>query len=54
MVRRADGYLNPVTEEVIAGMLTFHSRRRDRPPDAPPAPEYRAESLQIMFGKDAT
>ncbi|WP_336505336.1 site-specific integrase [Rhodococcus erythropolis] len=47
-------YLNPVTEEVIAGMLTFHSRRRDRPPDAPPAPEYRAESLQIMFGKDAT
>jgi len=44
-------YLNPVTEDVIAELLTYHTRRRDRDPATPPAPGYRAESLQILFGE---
>ena len=47
-------YLNPVTEDVIAGVLAFHARRRDRGPAAPPAAGYRAESLQILFGEDGS
>jgi site-specific recombinase XerC len=45
-------YLNPVTEDVIAAVLAFHARQRDRDPAAPPAPGYRAESLHILFGED--
>jgi integrase len=45
-------YLNPVTEEVIAGVLAFHARQRDRDPAAAPAEGYRAESLRILFGED--
>jgi integrase len=45
-------YLNPVTEDVIAGVLAFHARQRDRDPATPPAAGYRAESLQILFGGD--
>ena len=45
-------YLNPVPEDVIAGVLAFHARGRDRDPAAPPAPGYRAESLQTLFGED--
>ena len=44
-------YLNPVTEDVIAGVLAFHARQRDRDPAAPAAAGYRAESLQILFGE---
>ncbi|MDQ0242453.1 tyrosine-type recombinase/integrase [Arthrobacter bambusae] len=44
-------YLNPVTEEVIAGVLAFHSRQRERGPEAPPAAGYRSESLRILFGE---
>lgn len=44
-------YLNPVTEDVIAGVLAFHARQRDRGP-ATPAPGYRAESLQVLFGSE--
>jgi hypothetical protein len=45
--------LNPVTEDVIAGLLAFHARQRDRDPAAPPpAAGYRAESLAILFGED--
>jgi site-specific recombinase XerD len=47
-------YLNPVTEEVIAGVLAFHARQRDRDPAAPPAAGYRAESLHILFGQDGS
>ena len=39
-----------VPEDVIAGVLAFHARGRD--PAAPPAPGYRAESLQTLFGED--
>jgi site-specific recombinase XerD len=45
-------YLNPVTEDVIAGLLAFHARQRDRDPAEPPAAGYRAESLAILFGED--
>ena len=41
-----------VPEDVIAGVLAFHARGRDRDPAAPPAPGYRAESLQTLFGED--
>ena len=41
-----------MTEDVIAGVLAFHARARDRGPAARPAPGYRAESLQILFGVD--
>jgi len=44
-------YLNPVTQDVIAEVLAYHARRRDRDPATPPAPGYRAESLQILFGE---
>ena len=44
-------YLNPVTEDVIAGVLAFHARQRDRDPATPPGVGYRAESLQILFGR---
>jgi hypothetical protein len=40
-----------VTEDVIAEVLAYHARRRDRDPATPPAPGYRAESLQILFGE---
>ncbi|WP_427136433.1 tyrosine-type recombinase/integrase [Pseudarthrobacter sp. S9] len=43
-------YLNPVTEDVIAGVLAFHARQLLRDPVPTPAPGYRAESLQILFG----
>lgn len=47
-------YLNPVTEDVIAGMLAFHARQRDRDPAAPPAAGYRPESLRVLFGEGAS
>jgi site-specific recombinase XerD len=46
-------YLNPLTEEVIEGVLAFHARQRDRGPAAPPAAGYRAQSLRILFGEDS-
>ena len=42
-----------MTEDVIAGVLAFHARQRDRGPAAPPAAGYRPESLRILFGEDA-
>jgi hypothetical protein len=45
-------YLNPVTEDVIAGVIAFHAWQRDRDPAAPSAAGYRAESLQIVFGEN--
>lgn len=45
-------YLNPVTEDVIAGVLAFHARQRLGERVVSPAPGYRAESLQILFGGD--
>lgn len=45
-------YLNPVTEEVIAGVLAFHARQLLRDQGPTPAPGYRPESMQILFGDD--
>jgi integrase len=45
-------YLNPLADDVIEAVLAFHARRRQRGDGAGPAPEYRAESLQALFGKD--
>ena len=46
-------YLNPRAEDAIEAVLAFHARQRQRAAGAGPAPEYRAESLQALFGKDA-
>jgi hypothetical protein len=46
-------YLNPLAEDVIEAVLAFHDRQRKSGAGAGPAPEYRAESLQDLFGKDA-
>jgi len=45
-------YLNPLTEDVIEGMLAFHARRQESPASPPPT-QYRAESLRMLFGNDA-
>ena len=45
-------YLNPVTEDVIAGVLAFHARRRDRDPADAAGAGIPRESLQILFGED--
>ncbi|MGO4297869.1 site-specific integrase [Glutamicibacter sp. MCAF14] len=45
-------YLNPVTEDVIAGVLAFHSRQLRHGQGPTPAPDYRPESLEVLFGKD--
>jgi integrase len=45
-------YLNPRTEDVIDGMLAFHARRQDGDAAAPVTAGYRAESLNVLFGKD--
>lgn len=47
-------YLNPVAEDMIAEVLAFHVRQRDRDPAARPAAGYRAESLRVLFGQDET
>jgi site-specific recombinase XerC len=46
-------YLNPLAGDVIEAVLAFHARQHRRGTAAGPAPEYRAESLQVLFGKDA-
>jgi integrase len=49
-------YLTPLTEDVIAGVLAHHVRRastgtqRPEPEANPPAPSYRPETLNVLFG----
>jgi integrase len=45
-------YLNPLTDDVIEGMLAFHARQQDGGSAAPAAAGYRAESLNVLFGED--
>ncbi len=45
-------YLNPLPGDIIEAVLAFHARQRERGPGAGPAPQYRAESLRVLFGKD--
>ena len=46
-------YVTPAAEDVIGAVLAHH--RRQAGPKAPqqPAPGYRAESLDILFGKQS-
>jgi site-specific recombinase XerD len=45
-------YLTPHTEEVIASVRAHHTRRTERAShrQPPPAPGYRPETLQVLFG----
>jgi site-specific recombinase XerC len=46
-------YLTPLPEDVIAAVLAHHERRgQERPAPAAPGPQYRAESLNVLFGTD--
>jgi len=46
-------YLNPLTDDVVEGMLAFHARQQqDGGSAAPAAAGYRAESLNVLFGED--
>jgi len=45
-------YLNPLTEDVIEGVLAFHDRRAEVGEAAAAAPGYRPESLRVLFGQD--
>lgn len=45
-------YLNPVTEDVIAGVLAFHARQREDVPGGAGPGEYRVESLRTLFGEE--
>jgi integrase len=46
-------YLNPLTQDVIEGVLAFHARRAEQGVDSPAAVGYGPESLRALFGKDA-
>jgi len=46
-------YASAPAEEAIASILAFHARRARAPgPAAAPAPGYRAESLNVLFGTE--
>lgn len=50
-------YLNPVPDEVIAGVLAHHARRATgpvTPPDGGGMPVYRPETLDVLFRRDAS
>ena len=45
-------YLNPLEEDVIASVLAYHARRAEGRTDPPlNSPAYRAESLDVLFGR---
>jgi site-specific recombinase XerC len=46
-------YLNPLEDDVITSVLAYHTRRADgNTDDASPIPAYRAESLDVLFGRE--
>jgi hypothetical protein len=51
-------YLNPVPEEVIASVLAHYARRGEGSGPAPAGgasmPVYRAQTLNVLFGEDAS
>ena len=47
------GHLNPLTHDVIEGMLAFHACRAEQGPASPPAAGYRPDTLRVLFGADA-
>jgi site-specific recombinase XerD len=46
-------YVTPTAEDVIASVAGHHRRQAERPapPEPPAAPGYRAESLDVLFGR---
>ena len=46
-------YTTPTAEDVIASVAGHHRRQAERPapPEPPAAPGYRAESLDVLFGR---
>jgi len=46
-------YLNPLEDDVITSVLAYHARRAaGNTDDASPVPAYRAESLDVLFGRE--
>ncbi|MET8029018.1 tyrosine-type recombinase/integrase [Streptomyces avermitilis] len=51
-----DIYNRPTTDDIITAGLAHHARqerKKSNPPPAPPAPAYKAESLNVLFGGPA-
>jgi hypothetical protein len=46
-------YTAAPASEVIASILAYYDRRAEAPGPAGPAPGYRAESLDVLFGTGA-
>ena len=44
-------YVVPTAEDVIEATLAHHRRQAEHRPAPPPAPGYRPESLDVLFGK---
>jgi len=44
-------YVVPTAEDVIAATLAHHRRQAEPRAAPPPAPGYRPESLDVLFGK---
>jgi len=44
-------YVVPTAEDVIEATLAHHRRQAEPRPVPPPAPGYRPESLDVLFGK---
>jgi hypothetical protein len=45
-------YVVPTAEDAIEATLAHHRRQSEARPAPPePAPDYRAESLDVLFGK---
>jgi integrase len=49
-------YLNPLDDDVITSVLAHYARRQggQQAPSQPVSPAYRAESLDVLFGRDSS
>jgi hypothetical protein len=44
-------YVTPAPEDIIASVAGHHRRQAEKPAAPPPAPGYRPESLDVLFGR---